>query len=69
LKNIKIRLKFSNEILILLRGFLLNKALGIIEIPRAYGASEGIRTPGQLVRSQLLYPTELLTQINIIILA
>lgn len=29
------------------------------------GASEGIRTPGQLVRSQLLYPTELLTHIII----
>ena len=31
--------------------------------PKSIGTPEGIRTPGLLLRRQLLYPTELLAQI------
>ena len=34
-----------------------------IHAPKSFGTPEGIRTPGLLLRRQLLYPTELLARI------
>ena len=48
------QLSYTHHISVSMRGML----------NRIFGTPEGIRTPGLLLRRQLLYPTELLAQIE-----